>query len=1223
MTQPHDPNVTSDNPSTPPDALDAGVTGTFDKSANPPDTDAPANDLPSVSGYRVLREIARGGMGKVLAAVDLGLDREVALKVLLPGANADRFVREAKITARLPHPGVPPVHALGTLADGSPFLAMKLIAGQTLADEMKTADRPRLLRAFTQVCQAVGFAHSRGVVHRDLKPANIMVGAFGEVQVMDWGLAKDLSSGEVAEEGRASEAPPELIVGTYPDQTTDHRSPGVSTDDQTQAGTVLGTPAYMAPEQARGEATDARADVFALGGILCAILTGQPPFRGKSTREVVERARAADLAEANARLNGCGADAELIALCGCCLSASPADRPADGQAVADELTAYQSGVQDRLQAAERERAVALAREAEQRKRRRVKVALAAAVVLLLLGGGAFAWYSDRQTTARRAEVRNREQQANQGVDAALNLVPELRKQYRFEAAKKTLDQAAALAKGGAPGLLAEVERAQRDLAFVVQLDDIRSRKWIWITGEDGKGDFNLKIAAPEYRQAFAQRDLDLTALAPAEAAKRIAASAVKAELVAAVDDWALHEPRPGLRNRLLDVARRADPGPWTDRFRDPAVRADRAAVEKLAAEADPARTSAATLSALAQLMTRRGLSPVRLLTAARTAHPAEFELAFSLAQSDEVRKGGQTIGPLEAARALRPGNLAVWINLANTLSDKGDLQGAIALLRQVIHLDPKFALAHNNLGNALKSQGKLDEAVAALRTAIRLAPDSAYAHANLGLALARQGKLDEAIAEHRTAIRLDPEQAESHSNLGSALSRQGKLDEAMAEHRTAIRLKPDLAEAHTNLGALLCDRLQDYPAAEREFRTAIRLKPELAEAHTNLGLVLSRQGKTDEAIAEHRTAIRLKSDHAEAHSHLGTSLAEQGKFDEAISEHRTAIRLKPDYAEAHGGLGDALSGQGKHKEAIGAFRTAIRLKPDYAEAHAGLGFALDGVGRGGEAMDEWRRSVALDPAQPNVWYWIARTENGRGRRDEAAGAFRKFLQTCSPGSPQAREAEKFLKGYDLDRAQAYARQGRWKEAAAAFARFFAVQPLDPGGLGFEHAAVLLLSGDQVGYRKLCARMLQRCGQPGSSPYHVARACTLAPDSVKDGAEPGKKAEDNLKRSSNAFWSLTEQGALAYRAGRYDEAATLLERSLKADNKPGRAVLNWVWLSLVEHRRGKAAEARAWLEKATKWLAEHPDGIPVLHDDARGLHLDNWLEAQVLHREAEALLRPKK
>src|SRR5436190_1968944 len=189
--------------------------------------DAPAGDVAAVPGYRVVREIARGGMGRVLAAFDLGLDRDVALKVLLPGANAERFVRESKITARLPHPSIPPVHALGTLADGSPFLALKLVVGRTLAAEMKTADRRRLLQAFTQVCDAVGFAHSRGVIHRDLKPANVMVGEFGEVQVMDWGLAKDVTSPD-APRGPDS---PVLPDGADANQTSANRSSGESTDD--------------------------------------------------------------------------------------------------------------------------------------------------------------------------------------------------------------------------------------------------------------------------------------------------------------------------------------------------------------------------------------------------------------------------------------------------------------------------------------------------------------------------------------------------------------------------------------------------------------------------------------------------------------------------------------------------------------------------------------------------------------------------------------------------------------------------------------------------------------------------------------------------------------------------------------------------------------------------------------------------------------------------------
>ncbi|HEV3004859.1 MAG TPA: serine/threonine-protein kinase, partial [Pirellulales bacterium] len=348
--------------------------------------------------YEILREIARGGMGRILAAHDRTLDREVALKILLPGANADRFVRESKITARLPHPGIPPVHALGTLADGSPFLAMKLIVGKTLADELKIADRPRLLQAFTQVCQAVGFAHSRGVIHRDLKPANIMVGAFGEVQVMDWGLAKDLASREASGASHLLAAQPSAIVGTDPNRTTDHLAASESTDDRTQAGTVMGTPAYMAPEQARGEPTDARGDVFALGGILCAILTGQPPFTGRSSLEVIQRAASADLAEALARLNGCRADAELVALCRRCLSPNPMERPADAQVVADALTAYLNGVQERLHQAELAEAEMKTKATEQRKRRRVVAASSAVVVIILVVGSLVA--VERQNALR-------------------------------------------------------------------------------------------------------------------------------------------------------------------------------------------------------------------------------------------------------------------------------------------------------------------------------------------------------------------------------------------------------------------------------------------------------------------------------------------------------------------------------------------------------------------------------------------------------------------------------------------------------------------------------------------------------------------------------------------------------------------------------------------------------------------------------------------------------
>jgi tetratricopeptide (TPR) repeat protein len=180
-------------------------------------------------------------------------------------------------------------------------------------------------------------------------------------------------------------------------------------------------------------------------------------------------------------------------------------------------------------------------------------------------------------------------------------------------------------------------------------------------------------------------------------------------------------------------------------------------------------------------------------------------------------------------------------------------------------------------------------------------------------------------------------------------------------------------------------------------------------------------------------------------------------------------------------------------------------------------------------------------------------------------------------------------------------------------------PTDDGHFWFEYAAVLLLSGDRPGYVQACARMVERHDRPNLRAYHVARACTLAPDAVADAAQPGSLAEKELSSFARQSWSLTEQGALHYRAGRFQEAVPLLEKSLRADPKVGRAVLNWLWLALANYRLGKAEEARRWLGRAQGWLDKYGDGMPDRAEEELGLHLHNWLEAHVLRREAETLL----
>jgi WD40 repeat protein len=362
------------------------------------DLDGSAGPPARAGRFQLGRELARGGMGIVYSARDESLGRDVAVKVLherylVDSLVGQRFVDEARITAQLQHPGIPPVFEVGRLVDNRPYLAMKLIKGRTLEELLNersepASERGRFLAVFEQICQAVGYAHSKHILHRDLKPANVMVGAFSEVQVMDWGLAKLIPPG-----GGTAHEP---AAGTETTSGTAIKS-ARELESATLAGSMLGTPAFMAPEQAAGELDriDERTDVFGLGAILCVILTGQPPYTGKSGEDVRLMAIRGKLAEAQARLEQCGADAKLVELCRACLSDEHEGRPRNAGAVAATVHDYLAGVEERARQAELERATAEARAAEQHKRRRVQLALAATVLVLLGLVGFGLWWQAR------------------------------------------------------------------------------------------------------------------------------------------------------------------------------------------------------------------------------------------------------------------------------------------------------------------------------------------------------------------------------------------------------------------------------------------------------------------------------------------------------------------------------------------------------------------------------------------------------------------------------------------------------------------------------------------------------------------------------------------------------------------------------------------------------------------------------------------------------------
>jgi len=277
---------------------------------------ASAPDL-SQTRYRLLDEIGRGGMCTVFLAEDPSLGRRVALKVLdVPdpgGELAGRLTREARILARLEHPGIAPVHDVGELPDGRVFYAMKYVEGPRLdAFAASKASLPERLRVFSRIVEAVAFAHDRGVLHRDLKPENIMVGPFGEVLVMDWGLAKALTPAT----GAAPRTPPDAESVRRPEEGT-----------HTGHGAVLGTPGYMAPEQERGdvEALDARTDVYALGAVLYFLLSVKTPAGGGPPPATA------------------GVPRPLVAVCAKAMAVERRDRYPDALALDAEIARYLDG----------------------------------------------------------------------------------------------------------------------------------------------------------------------------------------------------------------------------------------------------------------------------------------------------------------------------------------------------------------------------------------------------------------------------------------------------------------------------------------------------------------------------------------------------------------------------------------------------------------------------------------------------------------------------------------------------------------------------------------------------------------------------------------------------------------------------------------------------------------------------------------------------------------
>jgi serine/threonine-protein kinase len=931
-----------------------------------PDTDTTFSVGSSTSDgqrFRVLRPHARGGLGAVFVALDGEFNREVALKQILD-AHADdptsrqRFLVEAEITGGLEHPGIVPVYGLGAYQDGRPYYAMRFIQGDSLKDAVagfhadpglrsdparRSLAFRRLLRRFTDVCNAIEYAHARGVLHRDIKPGNIIVGKYGETLVVDWGLAKAL--GHADPEAGERTLMPSLSSGSA----------------DTLPGSAIGTPAYMSPEQARGDldALGPRSDVYSLGGTLYCLLTGKPPFEGDDPGAILQRVQTGD--HPRPRQLDPSIDPALEAVCLTAMALKPDDRYASCRALADDLERWLAD----------EPVTAYAEPFSRRarrwmKRNRLLVASAsAALVMAAIGLGVI---SAVQTRARNdlaaknvalvAQRRRAEANEAQAIDAvkrfrdAVVENPELKNDPGLDELRKAL--------------LKEPLVFFRSLRNRLQADrDTRPEALARL----GSASFSLGGLADEIGD---KQDALTAYLESREIFQRLADA---------------HPTVTEYQNNLARIHNNSGNLLRATGKPEEALAAyeqARAMFQKLA-DANPTVTE--YQNSLANIHNSIGI----LLneTGKPTEALAAYEQALSIQQ--KLADANPTVTRYQSDLGISHNNIGALLN------ETGKPTEAMAAYEQALSIQQKLADAnptvaryqismasiHFNIGYLLRATGKPTEALAAYEQSLSI-----------------QQKLADA---NPTVTRYQSDLAFSHNNIGVLLKATGKPTEALAAYERALEIQRSLAREHpespryaSSLGGALSNialidlDARQFDVARDRFREAIIWQKKALAANSRdptyrqfmtnhlIGLVRAARGLNDPDLAAkaQRELVELKATDprfAEMDARLKNVLGGESPKDNA--ERLTLAQRASDvgrYVAAARLWADALEADPK--------LAADRRAQHCYNAACAASLAASGVGKGEPAPDDAAkarlRRQALDWLEAELGVWAKYIASG-------------------------------------------------------------------------------------------------------------------------------------------------------------------------------------------------------------------------------------------------------
>ncbi|MGO9469988.1 MAG: tetratricopeptide repeat protein, partial [Isosphaeraceae bacterium] len=990
--------------------------------------------------FHIIRPHARGGLGEVFVARDTELNRDVALKEIQVQFAFDpryrsRFEFEAEVTGGLEHPGIVPVYGLGAYADGRPYYAMRFIKGDSLKEAIdrfhagtsatgdpgrRSLELRRLLRSFTDVCNAIEYAHSRGVLHRDIKPGNIIVGRHGETLVVDWGLAKAT--------GKSDPSAVERTLLPFP----------ASGSSETLPGSALGTPAYMSPEQAEGnlEALGPRSDVYSLGATLYCLLTGRPPVVGDDLGAILRAVQSGALVPP--RQVDPSIDRALEAVCMKAMALRPDDRYGSCRALAGDVERWMA---DEPVSAWREPFSGRARRWARRNRTKVT----AAAVALLAG------------VAGLVAVAGVQARANSHLRAANSEVSRANSELADEKARvqERYNLAMAAIKTFHTGV------SEDFLLKEEKFKDLRDRLL------NSASDFYGKLAAllkdrsdRASRQAMLQANFELAALTSRVGRKEDALA--MHERVLAGREALAGEPgadvsaKVDVARSLLAVGRILEATGKTDEALAAYERARTAVADRAggAPKEEKARDALAAAEHRVGWLLKTMGKPAEALAALERARDLQADLAAAHPENNEFQS--------ERASTIN----TIGVVLSETRKPAEALaayESALAINQKLAEAKPvvtafqgRLANSYNNIGAMLSGMRKLAEALAAYKSALAIRQKLAEAnpavtefksgladsHNNIGMLLSEMGKPAEALAAYKSALAIRQKLAEanpavtefqsdlatSHNDIGRLLFQTGKPAEALAAYASARAIRQKLAEAnpavtgfqrdlaviHNFIGYLListgkpAEALAAFEAARAILQKLAEANPAVTEFQSNLaysqtmvGAALSQTGNPAEAMASYEAAqaiyrklvdanpsvAEFQSFLAYSQDHIGDQLLEAGKMAEALAAHGKALAIRQQLATASPKvfdyqrcLGISLSNVGRVRSAMGQLPEAIAAcgravviherqindNPTVIDYQSDLAFSLSRLGRAqrlaglhAESAASLRRAVAL------------------------------------------------------------------------------------------------------------------------------------------------------------------------------------------------------------------------------------------------------------------------